>query len=98
VPIVQNSAVAPLMPVRRWYWFGRVLGGAIGDFAGLARVAVVGAGGLSPYAGDLCVLRYGRLLDRTDAEIELAGAGAHEVRSWLTVAGAVSRFPVPAIP
>lgn len=98
VPIVQNCAVAPLAPVRRWYGFGRALGAAIDEFAGLARVAVVGVGGLSPYAGDPCVLACGRLLDRTDAEIELAGAGAHEIRSWLAVAGAVSRFPVYAAP
>jgi hypothetical protein len=102
VPIVLNCAVAPLMPVRRWYGFGRVLGAAIRDFAGLSRVAVVGAGGRSPYAGapvgDAGLLD-GRLLDRTDAEIDAVGVGAHEIRSWLTVAGAVSSFqPVGAVP
>ena len=30
------------------------------------------------------------LLDLTDEEIELAGNGAHEIRSWLAVAGAAA--------
>jgi len=107
VPIVQNCAVAPLMPLRRWYAFGRALGDAIRDFPGLSRVAVVGAGGLSHHIGTPTVgdideefdrwfldrLEQGRieeLLDLTDSEIELAGNGAHEIRSWLTVAGAAA--------
>jgi hypothetical protein len=107
VPIVQNCAVEPLMPVRRWYEFGRALGDAIRSFDGLDRVAVVGAGGLShwigtPRVGDieeefdrwfLDRLERGaidELLDLPDAEIELAGNGAHEIRSWLAVAGAAA--------
>src|SRR5437763_9484406 len=107
VPILQNCAVAPLMPVRRWYAFGRALGDAVRSFPGLDRVAVVGAGGLShwigtPRVGDieesfdrwfLEHLEQGDLeevLDLPDAEIELAGNGAHEIRSWLAVAGAVA--------
>ena len=31
-----------------------------------------------------------QLLDMTDEEIELAGNGNHEMRSWLAVAGAVA--------
>jgi hypothetical protein len=104
IPIVQNCAVEPLMPVWRWYDFGRALGDAIRSFDGLERVAVVGAGGLShwigtPRVGDieeefdrwfLAQLEQGSLddlLDLPDAEIELAGNGAHEIRSWLAVAG-----------
>ena len=34
------------------------------------------------------------VLDMPDAELELAGNGAHEIRSWLAVAGAVA--PTPA--
>jgi hypothetical protein len=111
VPIVQNCAVYPLMPVRRWYEFGRALGAAIRSFDGLERVAVVGAGGLShwigtPRVGDieedfdrwfLDRLQEGDLdsvLDLPDEEIELAGNGAHEIRSWVAVAGAVA--PAPA--
>jgi hypothetical protein len=30
------------------------------------------------------------LLDLPDKEIELAGNGAHEIRSWLVIAGAVA--------
>ena len=107
VPIVQNCAVEPLMPVWRWYAFGQELGNAIRSFDGLERVAVVGAGGLShwigsPRVGDIAEdfdrwfldrLERGKLddvLDLTDDEIELAGNGAHEIRSWLAVAGAVA--------
>jgi hypothetical protein len=107
VPIVQNCAVEPPMPVRRAYEFGRALGDAIRSFDGLERVAVVGAGGLShwigtPRVGDieedfdrwfLERLEQGDLEDvlgMSDDEIELAGNGAHEIRSWLAVAGAAA--------
>jgi hypothetical protein len=103
VPIVQNCAVPPLVPVRRAYEFGRAVGEAIRSYEGVSRVAVVGAGGLShwigtPRVGDineefLDRLERGELdevLDMPDDEIELAGNGNHEMRSWLAVAGAVA--------
>jgi hypothetical protein len=107
VPIVQNCAVQPLMPVRRSYEFGQALGAAIRSYEGLERVALVGAGGLShwigtPRVGDIAEdfdrwfldkLESGDLsevLDLPDDELELAGNGAHEIRSWLAVAGAVA--------
>jgi hypothetical protein len=107
VPIVQNCAVPPMMPVRRAYEFGRAVGEAIRSYPGLSRVAVLGAGGLShwigtPRVGDideahdrwfLQRLERGELdqvLDLPDDEIELAGNGNHEMRSWLAVAGAVA--------
>lgn len=107
VPIVQNCAVEPLMPVRRTYAFGKALGEAIRAYEDLSRVAVIGAGGLShwigtPRVGDieqefdrwfLDRLEHGELddvLDMPDSEIELAGNGSHEIRSWLAVAGAVA--------
>ena len=107
VPIVQNCAVEPLMPLWRWYAFGQQLGDAVRSFDGLERVAIVGAGGLShwigtPKVGDidedfdrwfLDRLEQGKLddvLDLKDDEIELAGNGAHEIRSWVAVAGAMA--------
>ena len=107
VPIVQNCAVPPLMPVRRAYEFGKAVGDAIRSYTGLARVAIVGAGGLSHFIGNPRVgdieeefdrwflqrLERGELdqvLDMPDSEIELAGNGNHEMRSWLAVAGAVA--------
>ena len=107
VPIVQNCAVPPLMPVRRAYEFGKQLGDAIRSYTGLQRVAIVGAGGLShfignPRVGDIVEdhdrwflerLERGeveQILDMPDSEIELAGNGNHEMRSWLAVAGAVA--------
>lgn len=107
VPIVQNCAVEPLMPLRRAYEFGKALGAAVRSFDGLERVAVIGAGGLShwigtPEVGDIAEdfdrwflerLETGTLdqvLDMPDDELALAGNGAHEIRSWLAVAGAVA--------
>jgi Catalytic LigB subunit of aromatic ring-opening dioxygenase len=107
VPIVQNCAVHPMMPLRRCYEFGAALAGAIRSFPGPDRVALVGAGGLShfiglPRVGDideefdhwfLGVLErgdVGSVLDLSDDELELAGNGAHEIRSWLAIAGAVA--------
>jgi Catalytic LigB subunit of aromatic ring-opening dioxygenase len=107
VPIVQNCAVEPMMPVRRAYEFGVALGEAIRSYDGLSRVALVGAGGLShsvgtPQVGDIAEdfdrwflehLRRGELeevLDLPDAEIELAGNGSHEIRSWVAIAGAAA--------
>ena len=51
IPIVQNCAVYPMMPLRRWYAFGVALGEAIRSYVGLDRVALVGAGGLSHFIG-----------------------------------------------
>jgi hypothetical protein len=107
VPIVQNCAVPPMMPVRRCYEFGKAVGDAIRSYSGLDRVAVVGAGGLSHWIGNPRVgdideefdrwfldrLERGELdqvLDIGDREIVLAGNGAHEIRSWVAVAGAVA--------
>ncbi len=106
VPIVQNCAVPPMMPVRRAYEFGKALGDAIRSYSGLQRVALVAAGGIShwvgtPRVGDideefdrwfLDVLESGDLdqvLDMPDSEIEIAGNGTHEIRSWVAIAGAM---------
>jgi Catalytic LigB subunit of aromatic ring-opening dioxygenase len=111
VPIVQNCAVEPLMPLWRWYDFGKALGAAIRSYPGLERVALVGAGGISHFIGNPRVgdideefdrwflerLERGELdqvLDMTDDEIGLAGNGNHEIRTWVTVAGAMA--PTPA--
>jgi aromatic ring-opening dioxygenase catalytic subunit (LigB family) len=111
VPIVQNCAVPPLVPVRRAYEFGKALGDAIRSYDGLERVAVIGAGGLShwigtPRVGDieqefdrwflerLVRGELDQVLDMPDSEIELAGNGSHEIRSWVAIAGAVA--PAPA--
>src|ERR1700734_3003939 len=51
IPIVQNCAVEPMMPLRRWYAFGVALGEAIRSYVGLDRIALVGAGGLSHFIG-----------------------------------------------
>jgi Catalytic LigB subunit of aromatic ring-opening dioxygenase len=107
VPIVQNCAVAPLMPLRRAYEFGIALGEAIRSYRGVQRVALVGAGGLSHFIGNPRVgdveegfdrwfldrLQRGEIdeiVDMPDSEVELAGNGSHEIRSWLAVAGAMA--------
>lgn len=106
VPIVQNCAVAPMPSLGRCYRLGAALGRAIEAWPVPARVALVGAGGLSHWVGmpgmgridaefdrwfldRLAAGRTDEVLALTDAEVERAGNGAHEIRSWLTVAGAV---------
>jgi len=51
IPIVQNCAVPPLMPLRRSWDLGVALRRAIDSFPGGQRVALVGAGGLSHWVG-----------------------------------------------
>lgn len=105
VPIVQNCAVAPMLPLRRCYDFGVALAGAVRSFPGDLRVGIMGAGGLShsvgtPKVGDideefdrwflgrLAAGDIDAICDVGDEELEMAGNGAHEIRSWLTAAGA----------
>jgi len=105
-----NCAVPPLMPVWRWYEFGKQLGDAIRSFDGLERVALVGCGGLSHWIGNPRVgdidpefdrwflerLERGeveQVLDMKDEEIQLAGNGNHEMRTWVAVAGAMGGAP-----
>ncbi len=51
VPIVQNCAVPPLMPLARSWDLGVALRHAIDSFPGDERVALIGAGGLSHWVG-----------------------------------------------
>jgi aromatic ring-opening dioxygenase catalytic subunit (LigB family) len=105
VPILQNCAVPPMPSLRRCHALGTALRRGIEAWPGEARVALVGAGGLShtvgmPGMGRIDVAFDRWFLDRlaageveavlrlTDAEVERAGNGTHEIRSWLTVAGA----------
>jgi len=110
VPIVQNCAVAPMPSLGRCYRLGGALRRAIEAWPNPARVALIGAGGLSHWVGmpgmgridadfdrwfldRLAAGRVEEVLALSDAELERAGNGAHEIRSWLTVAGAVPGKP-----
>jgi aromatic ring-opening dioxygenase catalytic subunit (LigB family) len=110
VPVIQNCAVRPMPSLRRCYRFGTMLRHAIEAWPEPARVALVGAGGLSHWVGVPEMGRINAEFDRwflarlaageaeavlalTDEEVERAGNGAHEIRSWLTVAGAVHGAP-----
>lgn len=107
IPLVQNCAVAPLVPLRRSWDLGIALRQSIEAAPVDRRVALVAAGGLShwighPRVGDideefdrwfLSRLAAGdrdAYLDMDDEEIELAGNGAHEIRSWVAAAAAAS--------
>ena len=76
VPIVQNCAVPPLVPVRRAYEFGKALGDAIRSYTGLQRVAVIGAGGLSHWIGN----RGSATSPRTSTGSSSASSGASSTR------------------
>ena len=106
VPIVQNCGVAPMPTLRRCYRLGEALRRAIEAWPEPARVALIGAGGLSHWVGmpgmgridaefdhwfldRLATGRVEDVLALSDADLERAGNGSHEIRSWLTVAGAV---------
>jgi len=110
VPIVQNCAVAPMPSLGRCYRLGAAVRRAIEAWPTPARVALIGAGGLSHWVGMPGMGRIDAEFDRwfldrlaagraeevvalTDAEVARAGNGAHEIRSWLTVAGAVPGKP-----
>jgi Catalytic LigB subunit of aromatic ring-opening dioxygenase len=110
VPIIQNCAVHPMPSLGRCYRFGAALRAAIGAWPEPARVALIGAGGLSHWVGRpemgrinaefdrwfldrLAAGRADEVLTLTDAEVEAAGNGAHEIRSWLTAAGAAGGAP-----
>lgn len=51
LPIVQNCAVPPLMPLARSWDLGRALRHAIDAYPGEERIALIGAGGLSHWVG-----------------------------------------------
>jgi aromatic ring-opening dioxygenase catalytic subunit (LigB family) len=106
VPIVQNCGVAPMPTLGRCYRLGGALRRAIEAWPNPARVALIGAGGLSHWVGmpgmgridadfdrwlldRLAAGRVEDVLALSDADLERAGNGTHEIRSWLTVAGAV---------
>jgi hypothetical protein len=90
----------------RCYDFGRMVGEAIRKWDGSHRVAVLGTGGLSHAVGtpdmgrvdrefdkkflDLLCANSPALRDITDAEMDAIGNGTHEIRNWVTVAGAVA--------
>ncbi|MDB5695023.1 MAG: Extradiol ring-cleavage dioxygenase class protein subunit [Sphingomonas bacterium] len=110
VPIIQNTLVSPMMPLRRCHEMGVALHAAICSFPEPLRVAVVGAGGLSHWIGtprdgvideqfDRWFLEriagddMSDLLDLPDSELDHAGTGAHEVRSWITAVGALGALP-----
>ncbi|MFI9076316.1 hypothetical protein ACIGW8_07400 [Streptomyces sioyaensis] len=108
IPVLQNCAVAPMVPLSSAYAMGRGLAKAIESCDELERVAVVAAGGLSHWVGTervgdidtefdrwfldrLTRNDFADVLDMSDAELAEAGNGAHEIRSWLTLAGLADR-------
>jgi len=104
--LIQNCVLPPLPSVRRCYDFGQVVAAAIRAWESPRRVALLGTGGLShavgmPDAGrvdrafdarllDLLCANDPAMCDISDAEMDAAGNGTHEIRNWVTVAGAVT--------
>lgn len=110
VPLLQNCAVDPMVPLRRAYEFGVGLRRALEHCTAVDRVALIASGGLSHWIGTervgeideefdrwfldrLSRGALGDILDMDDDELEEAGNGAHEIRSWLTLAGATGGRP-----
>jgi aromatic ring-opening dioxygenase catalytic subunit (LigB family) len=104
--LIQNCVLPPLPSVRRCYDFGRMVGEAIRAWESPRRVALLGTGGLSHAVGtpdigqvdeafdarllELLCANSPALCDITDAEMDAAGNGTHEIRNWVAVAGAVA--------
>jgi aromatic ring-opening dioxygenase catalytic subunit (LigB family) len=104
--LIQNCVLPPLPSVRRCYDFGGMVGEAIRAWDNPRRVALLGTGGLSHAVGtpdmgrvdaafdarllDLLCANSPALCDITDAEMDAAGNGTHEIRNWVAVAGAVA--------
>ncbi len=51
VPVYLASGVEPLLPMRRAYELGKLIGAAIKDWPADERVAVIGSGGISHWVG-----------------------------------------------
>src|SRR5439155_1098278 len=103
VPIVQNCAVPPLMPVRRAYEFGKALGDAIRPYDGLARGAVIGGGGLShwigtPRVGDIDEEFDRWLLGRRGRPGHGAGSGGQRFRNIAEQLRVPVGFAAPDVP
>ncbi len=97
--LIQNCVLPPLPSVKRCYDFGRMVGNAIRAWDSPRRVALLGTGGLSHDVGTPDMGRVDEafdtrllavLCDITDAEMDARGNGAHEIRNWIALAGAVN--------
>ncbi|MGI5490389.1 hypothetical protein [Microtetraspora malaysiensis] len=105
VPVIVNGVNPPWPTAKRCYDFGRMIRAAVEAQSDVARVVVLGTGGLSHWVGMpqsgtineefdrdfLDRLNSGdsaRLTDYTQDQIDAAGNGAHEIRTWLVAAGA----------
>lgn len=113
VPIIMNCTTPPLMTLQQCYDFGVALGESIRGYAGVERVVLCGAGGLSHFVGEprvgdideefdrwfLSQLESGcpDLLDMSNDELALAGNGTGEVRAWVAVAGAMQGSPTTTL-
>jgi 2,3-dihydroxyphenylpropionate 1,2-dioxygenase len=105
IPLIVNCLTQPLPPLRRCYHMGRVLGEMAGAWpervallatGGLSHwPAMLQAGKINVEfdQGFLRMIREGRADEfarYTDAEVEAeAGPGAHEIRTWVALAGAL---------
>ena len=101
VPLFINSYTEPNKPsVRRVMAFGRAVARAIESFAGDARVALIGSGGLTHFAIDedfdrmvLDAMMHGDIarLERIPEEMFLS-PGTGEIKNWLPLAAAAAEL------
>jgi len=108
VPIILNTLTPPMPTAKRCFAFGQFLGQLLEKYqkriaviatGGLSHwVGMPGMGRINVdfdrwFLSRLAAGRAEEVVTLTDAEVERAGNGAHEIRSWLTVAGAVPGKP-----
>ncbi|MEM7543620.1 MAG: protocatechuate 3,4-dioxygenase [Pseudomonadota bacterium] len=73
IPVYTAAGVTPLLPTRRAYEVGQMIGRAVSDFPGDERVAVLGTGGISHWVGTPEMGRVNEDFDRMVLEKVSAG-------------------------
>jgi Catalytic LigB subunit of aromatic ring-opening dioxygenase len=118
VPIIVNAVNPPYPTPRRCYDFGAMLReaieaqdvpaavlatGGLSHWVGMPEAGQINEAFDRDFLDRLGAGDRSRLIDYTDEQIDAAGNGAHEIRTWLVAAGAAGRpfetlayEPVPA--
>lgn len=104
VPIVLNSLSPPLATLKRCYEFGRTVGSVLARTQRRVAVVATGGLSHSPgtpsagridrafdaaFLRDFCGGEIANICDYRSDVLRAAGFGAHEIRNWLALAGAV---------
>lgn len=109
VPVIINTLTPPMPSAKRCFQFGRVLGkalaqqpkrialiatGGLSHWPGEAKMGKINVAFDKQFLDTLISDRRARVAEYSHSEIDReAGSGGHEIRTWITVAGAVENWP-----